>query len=87
MDGQRPHILCPFRYFFYDFVWRGSTRWKLVLEVGVEVVEAAMELVLEVVIALFISVVVKAGHGQLTFSSLGPLYTAPMIGGAFSAPH
>lgn len=62
--------------------------WKLVLEVGVEAVEVGMELVLEVEIALLMLVVFPtSSHTALTFSSLGPLYTAPIMGGAFSAPH
>ncbi len=61
---------------------------KLVLEVGVEAVEVGMELVLEVEIALLMLVVFpRSSHTALTFSSLDPLYTAPIMGGAFSAPH
>jgi len=54
----------------------------------VEAVEVGMELVLEVEIALLMLVVFpRSSHTALTFSSLDPLYTAPIMGGAFSAPH
>lgn len=89
-DGQLLYTLCPFRCSFRSSVIRDLLHWKLVLEVEVEVeaVEVGMVLVLEVEIALPVLVIFPtSSHTALTFSSLGPLYTAPITGGAFSAPH
>lgn len=68
---------------------RGLMRGRFVEVVVAGVVAEEKVWVLEVVIAFQNKglAVAMGSHRLLTFSSLGPLYTAPTTGGAFSTPH
>lgn len=83
MREHRPHCFCD----------KSESRgWMRVISVEVLVAGVVVEekvWVLEEVIAFQNKelAVVMWSHRLLTFSSLGPLYTAPTMGGALSTPH
>lgn len=83
MREHRPRYSCD------NLAYHGSQCGNFVgvVVAGVEVEERVW--VLEVVIAFRNKglAVVKRSCRLLTFSSLGPWYTAPTMGGALSTPH
>lgn len=83
---MREHRL---RCFCDKSAYRGWMRGISVVVVAAGVVVEEKVWVLEVVIAFHNKELAVAmwSHRLLTFSSLGPLYTAPTTGGALSTPH
>lgn len=103
MGGSRVWVMEPLRWvggsyltrehqvlcFCDKSACRGWMRGISVVVVAAAVVVEEKVWVLEVVIAFHNKELAVAmwSHSLLTFSSLGPLYTAPTTGGALSTPH